>query len=142
MDIFGAANTAVVLRTTSTIQSIKTIRTGPNDDGDALCASAPPPGFAWVNEGVKVLLYTGTGGGGSLVGTVFYGHLKSRIANGTYNSPNLKTIGYLGDQNCNCACYQGIHVHMARSSANSGFSYHRYCNYPLGTNGTVYRWFL
>jgi len=144
VDIFGGANTTVVLRTSSGIQSIRTTRTGPlpNNDGDLLCASTPPSGFAWVNEGVRVRLYTGTNGGGSLVGTVFYGHLKSRIANGTYNSPNLRTMGYLGDQNCNCSCYTGIHVHMARSSGNSGYTYHRYCNYPLVTSSSVYRWFL
>ena len=142
MDIFGGAGTAVILRVSVAIQSIRTTRTGPNDDGDPLCASAPPPGFAWVNEGVRVQLYTGTGGGGTLVGTVFYGHLTSRIANGIYNSPNLKTMGYLGNQDCNCSCYKGIHVHMARSSGNNGYSYHHYCSFPLNTFHVIYRWII
>ena len=144
MDIFGAVNTAVALRTSAGIQSIRTTRTGPNDNGDLLCATAPPPALIWINEGVRVQLYTGTGGGGSLVGTVFYGHLKNRISNGVYNSPNLRTMGYLGDQLCSpsCPCYTAIHVHMARSSANNGYTYHHNCNYSLSTSSSVYRWFL
>ena len=58
VDIFGAANTAVVLRISSTIQSIRTTRTGPagvnNNNGDLLCDNTPPANFPWVNEGVKV----------------------------------------------------------------------------------------
>lgn len=144
VDIFGSANTAVWLYTSVSIKSIRTTRTGPNNNGDALCATAPPAGFEWVNEGVRVRLYTGLNGGGNLVGTVFYGHLRNRIANGLYNDPsNLNSpIGYLGDQNCACACYDGIHVHMERSSANSGYTYHHYCGYPLGSNSVIYRWTL
>lgn len=139
-DIGGSASTAVKLYVSSNILSIRTIRTGPNDDGDALCATAPPSGFEWVNEGVKVELYTGQNGGGTKVGTVFFGHLKSRIANGVYNSPNGIRIGYLGDQDCNCACYHGIHTHMERSSGNSGYTYHRNCYTSLTTSTAIYRW--
>ena len=143
VDIFGSANTPVWLYTSTAIQSIRTIRTGPNDDGDLLCSpdATPPPGFEWVNRGVKVRLFTGLNGSGSFVGTVFYGHLRNRIANGTYNDPlNLSTpIGYLGDRDCDCACYDGIHVHMARTPGNNGYTYHNYCGYPLNTNSLIYR---
>jgi hypothetical protein len=134
MDIFGSSNGTVKLYVSSNITSIVTRRTGPNDNGDALCATAPPQGFAWVNEGVKVDLYCH----GLRVGVVFFGHLRNRIANGTYTSPNGRTIGYLGDQNCQCPCYNGIHVHMERSSAN-GYTQYRNCNTQIYTNSVVYR---
>lgn len=163
MDIFGGANTAVKIYVSSNITSIVTRRTGPNDDGDGLCASAPPQGFEWVNEGVKVDLYCHA----YIVGTVFFGHIRNRIANGEYTSPNGRTIGYLGNQNCacpnpsmcnnqscqsgcgcvqgadgnkycKCKCYDGIHVHMERSSTN-GYTYYRNCNTQVYTNTPIYR---
>ena len=142
VDIAGPASTAVRLRVSSNVLSIVATRTGPNDDGDGLCASSPPSGFEWVNEGVKIRMYTGSSGGGTLIGTVFYGHLKTRMANGTYNSPNLKVVGYLGNTDCACSCYSGIHTHMTRSSGNSGYTYHHACNYSLTTSSTLYRWTL
>lgn len=140
MDVSGPASTLVRLRVNSNVKSIITTRTGPNDDGDVLCQISPPTGFGWVNEGVKVRMYTGIDGGGSLIGTVFFGHLGSRIANGLYNSPNLRVMGALGSQDCNCNCYAGIHVHMTRSSGNGGFSYHHACNFSLTTSSLVYSW--
>lgn len=142
MDIAAAANTAVRLSVSSNVLSIVSTRTGPNDDGDGLCAETPPSGFEWVNEGVKVRMYSGTGGGGTLIGTVFYGHLRNRIANGTYNSPNNRIMGYLGNADCACSCYSGIHVHMTRSSENGGYSYHHACNFVLPPGAAIYRWTL
>lgn len=134
IDIGGAANTALKLYVSSNISSIVTTRTGPSDDGDALCATTPPSGFAWVNEGVKVTLYCQA----AIIGTVFFGHLRNRISNGEYFSPNGKIIGYLGDQDCNCSCYHGIHTHIERSSTN-GYTYHRNCNTSLTTATSIYR---
>lgn len=139
-DVGGAANTAVKLSLSSNILSVRTYRTGPSDDGDALCATTPPSGFGWVNEGIKVQLYNAPNGLRTLVGIVFYGHLTSRIANGIYNNPNNLTIGYLGSQDCNCACYHGIHVHMERSSWYSGYTYHRSCYTSVIYATAIYRW--
>ncbi len=44
------------------------------------------------------------------------------------------------DSHCNCACYDGIHNHMERSSTNSGYTYHRNCYTSLTTSTAIYRW--
>lgn len=139
VDILGSASTGVRLYVSSNIRSIRTIRTGPNDDGDGLCRTAPPAGFEWVNEGVKVRLYCGYNAGGILIGTVFFGHLMNRIADGIYNSPSGRMMGYLGDNDCDCPCYDGIHAHMERSSAN-GYTYYRNCGTQVYTSTSIYRW--
>lgn len=150
IDIGGAIGTAVRFYGGSNIKSIRVIWTGPtwdrgngcygpNNDGDVLCGIAPPANFCWVDEGVKVELYCAYGAQGPVIGTVFYGHLQDRIANGVYDEPNGKILGYLGDQNCNnCDCYDGIHVHVARDP--NGSSYHRDCGTPLSTSHPIYRW--
>jgi hypothetical protein len=137
-DIGGPANTAVKCYVSSNIKSIYTTKTGPNDDGDLLCANTPPPNFAWVNEGVKVKLYCAPDGQGPIIGTLFYGHLKSRIANGVKNSPHGKILGYIGDLNCNCICYNFFHVHMERDSIGSTNSWAY--GQSLSTSFWVYRW--
>lgn len=153
VDISGAANTAVKCYVNSLVKSIKTIRTGPKPPGrggcpgdstnnnDALCSTAPPSTFCWVDEGVKVELYCELNACG-YIGTVFYGHLRNRIANGTYNWPNGKIIGYLGNQNCACACYSGIHLHMERSTINGGYTYYRQCGTSVTTSSNIYRFYL
>jgi len=151
VDIFAAANTQVKLYTSGNIRSVRITHTGrpragQNNNGDGLCAAAPPAGFEWVDEGVRVELFCNLNATGTLIGTVFYGHLRNRKPAGTYNYPQspLLIMGLLGDQNCpnNCGCcYHGIHVHMACSASNNGYFYPRACGtvvYP-GIS-PVYRW--
>jgi len=153
IDIFGAANKAVKVHVSSNILSMRTTRVGPSDNGDPLCGTPPPANFAWVNEGVKVDLYCKYGAQGTLIGTVYYGHLRNRIPNGGYDNPYGRIVGYLGDRdcctcpepcvnpvpnNCKCDCYKGIHVHTERL-ATGGFTYHRDCGYPLTTTTPIYR---
>lgn len=137
VDIGGPANSSVRMYVSSNIRSIRTIKTGPNDDGDSLCGAAPPAGFAWVNEGVKVELWCGPSASGTKVGTVFLGHLKNRIANNVYNTPHGRILGYVGDVDCNCSCYHGFHTHMERSGGSTNsWSYDQ----ALSTSFWVYRW--
>lgn len=148
-DIGGAANTAVRLRCTASIASIRTVKTGRNNDpafdpvnnGDGLCRFPPPlPGFAWVDEGLRVELYCNYGATGQLLGTVFYGHLRNRIANGVYNDPNGLILGYLGNQDCGApcnGCYSGIHLHMACSSNGTRNSWPY--DTPLSYSQWIYR---
>ena len=139
VDIGGPANSAVRMYVSSNIQSIRTIKTGPNDDGDALCSgsSTPPPGFGWVNEGVKVELWCGPGASGTKVGTVFFGHLRNRITNNIHNNPYGRILGYLGDIDCNCACYKGFHTHMERAGGSvNTWSYGQ----SISTSFWIYRW--
>lgn len=156
VDIGGGANVSVKCYVSSNIRSIRTKLTGPNNDGDLLCGTAPPAAFAWVNEGVKVELYCGQNATGTFIGTVFYGHVRNRQVqnNVVYNYPHGKLLGYLGNldcctcqtpcanpvpNNCKCACYKGIHVHMERSSTN-GYTYKRNCNTGITTSSPMYRW--
>jgi len=140
VDIFGSANEEVRLYVSTNILSIRTIQI------NYLCGTPPPAGFEWVNQGVKVELYTAPNAGGPLVGTVYYGHLVGRIDNGVYDTPNGKRIGYLGPEDCinpdgtRCDCYQGIHVHMERSSGNNGYTYYRDCTTPVDPSMEIYKW--
>jgi len=118
-DVFGSPN-AQVRFYASGVLSIWTTHTG-------FCGSTPPPGFEWVNHGVKVDLYCSyTRNSHTFIGTILYGHLKTRnVGNGqAYNDPNGLLIGTLGGVNewCRCDCYPDVtqhHVHMGRSLHNS-----------------------
>lgn len=164
VDIFGSANTAVYCYPGGNIRSIRTTQI------NAFCRTPPPTDFAWVNHGVKVELFCGLNATGTLVGTIFYGHLNEpRIANGIYNWPTspLRIMGYLGPGNCSCqnfqcaqgcgagcccdtapepdlcycCCYSGIHCHLARSSGNGGYTYPRSCGTSVYLGITpIYRW--
>jgi len=131
-DILGAASSAVKFYSSSYIKSIRTTQLG------NLCATSPPAGFEWVNEGVKIELYCNYDAQSALIATLFYGHLTNRIANGVYNSPNSRTLGRLGSQDCNCACYDGIHVHTECDS--SGYRIPRGCGVGVYTTSQMYRW--
>lgn len=130
VDIEGAANAAARFYARGGIPSIRVTWTGPcpcpPNNGDRLCRIIPP--LSWVNEGVKVELFCQFDGAGTLIGVVGYGHLRYRINPGVYNYPDGLILGYLGDQDCRCDCYRGIHIHMARST---GYTY------PWGC-GTTY----
>jgi hypothetical protein len=134
-DLITSANTSVKFYGSSNITSIRTYRVGPNDNNAPLCLNPPPSAYSWVNEGVKVELYAYTNGQG-YVGTVYYGHLKERIANGVYNYPNGSLLGKIGDSNCNCDCYKGFHTHMETSSG--GVRVSRACKAAVGNSSTIY----
>ena len=141
-DIGGPANAAVTLIVSGGIKSARTTRTGPGagNDGDGICTVAPPASFPWVNEGVKVNFYCGYDGHGSWIGTAFFGHLRNRIANSVYNLPYGLVVGYLGNIDCNCGCYRGIHAHVERSNANTGTTYAWTYNQPLNTGNWMFKW--
>jgi len=134
IDIGGGANgTDIKFYGTSNILSIKTTQI--ND----FCAVNPPPGFDFIDHGVRVDLYCKSGGQ-NLIGTVFYGHLQNRIANGTYSTGLWgKFLGELGPD-CNCNCSDGIHVHMTRSST-SGSTNALGCYAGVAAGSTmIYQW--
>lgn len=83
-----------------------------------MCSS--DPGSPW-NTAVDLKLYTGTGGTGSLIGTVRYGHVDGARSPGTENYPGSTTyvVGSAPLNNCGCGCYNGVHVHM-EAKAGSG----------------------
>lgn len=122
------------------IQSIRVIHV------NSFCRIPPPAGFEWVNQGVKVELYTGENATGTKIGTVFYGHLVGRIEEGVYSFANGLFLGYLGSGICNCNCYPLYdapythHIHMARSSENNAYTDYRNCNTSVGPSSSVYYW--
>lgn len=77
-------------------------------------------GVPW-DDGVELQLNTLEDGNGSYIGSVFYSHVASPIANGVYNSPSGLTLGYIPMCRCNpcspCACYAGYHSHMSASGS-------------------------
>jgi len=146
IDISGPASAAVKLITSWNVQCVRVTRKGLNDDGDGICTDLPPAGFEWVNEGVLVELFRTKSGNTPIgpVGNVYYGHLRSRIANGIYTSTTgfWLALGYLGQTDCACPCYRGIHVHMEQGWVNGvtlsqyGFNY----NASLSTTQWLYRY--
>lgn len=124
VDLPGAQFTACKIVTGTNVQSIKTTRVG------GLCTA--PAGWEWVREGVRVDLYCALNGpANAWVGTVFFGHMQNRVADGVYNASGsgvVKTVGTIGGGNC-CGCYTGSHVHLERlqpagvTGATYGFNY-------------------
>jgi hypothetical protein len=129
----GTDATQIKFYGTSNILSIKTTRI------DDFCNPNPPPGFEYINHGVKVDLYCQTGGQSVIIGTVFYGHLQNRIANGTYSTGLWgRVLGDLGP-NCACSCSSGIHVHMTRNSGGSTNLLGCYASVTAGST-MIYQW--
>lgn len=122
--------TVIRFRGTSNIKSIKVEHIG------NVCATDPSP---WT-DGVKVHMYTGYNATGTLVGTVLYGHLKERLADGTVkNKPSGSWGQYLGKlpHDCNCGCSIGIHVHMeCKGGSRNSLS----CEQQVYTSTWFYRW--
>jgi hypothetical protein len=132
----GTVNRQIFLVTSQNILSVYIART------NLSCIVSPPPGYEWVREGLKVDLFTNTWGNGTKIGSVFYGHVRNRISNGIYNYPYQNALGETGNQDCNCHCYSGIHVHLARSSGNGGTTIARACGTSVTTDSVVYRFTL
>jgi hypothetical protein len=161
-DIFstkGSTGTEQVkLWVSPNILSIKTKHVG-------FCACTPPTGFEWVNWGVTVELYCGTGGGGTMVGKILYGHLQTRAVlnnhiypDATHPSINGLLIGTLGPNWCNCnSCSGGVcncnscgcscyptntnhHVHMGRSLGTSGVTRAWACNTDVTNGYWIFKW--
>ena len=159
VDIFGAANKTVVFYYNCNIKSIQITKV------ESFCATAPPPGYEWVNQGLKVDIYSQNNQVG-YVGTVFYGHLRNRtsITKTNLDCNAFPVLGNLGNTDCmctgtscatcqsgcgccngacctpccRCKCYQGIHLHMARSG---GETIGRDCNTPVTQNySIIYQW--
>lgn len=121
IDIVCGGDLAVYCDVSSSIQSIRTTKV------ESFCATAPPEQYSWVNHGVEVELFTGQNASGTMVGQVFYGHLKeTRISNGVHNRDQTWILGYSGSGNC-CPCYMGGHIHVERSTDRSGSTYYRSC---------------
>jgi hypothetical protein len=91
---------------------IKSIRT---EQVDWICQNTSLVPWTY---GVVVDLYKNTNGTG-YVGSVMYGHLENRIPNGFYTSHHGLRIGTTPDDDCNCGCYDGHHVHMQRRNGSS-----------------------
>lgn len=106
------------------------------------CAQEPPPGYSWVKHALKIDLYTDYNLGGTKIATVHFAHIRNRIAAGTYNLPLQPRLGNTGSDNCNCNCYQGIHLHQARTSSYSGYTIPRNCGIQIYTYDYIYRWTL
>lgn len=115
---------------TSGIGSIRTTRQS------GFCAVSP--GAPW-DDAVIVDLFYDTNGQ-CYIGSLFYGHLRNRIANNLYRSPftNLPPIGTVPEC-CPASCYDGLHVHMGRDGF--GQTTPAGCHAPLtGGSSWVYKW--
>lgn len=100
---------------------------------DGFCSPQPPSPY---RDGAEVQFFCELGGQGH-IGTVFYGHLQN-IVQGTFNS-NQKIVGYSVNNQCNCQCMSGPHVHMTRSS--NGTTNSIACLSPVTRGSTwIYSW--
>ena len=126
IDISGSQGNSIYFYGSADIKSIRTTRVS------RVCADTTL--IPWT-DGVVVDIY-GQLYGQCYLGSVGYGHLEERVADGLYNSNTLK-LGKL-PANCNCGCSSGIHVHMQRTNGSSNsFS----CYQQLYAGSTwVYRW--
>lgn len=140
-DVFGSPSAQVRMYLSSSVLSAWTTHTG-------FCANAPPPGFEWVNWGVKVQLYCSyTRNSNTFIGTILYGHLRTRnVGDGqAYNDPSGLLIGTLGGvgEFCRCDCYPDTsqhHVHMARSLHNNAITNTWNCGTTLyGATSLIFR---
>jgi len=71
----------------------------------------------WTN-GVLTHLYKDTAGT-NYIGGVMYGHLENRIANGLYTSHWGIRVGTTPQNDCDCGCYDGHHIHIQRKNGSS-----------------------
>lgn len=132
-DLYGYQSQYVYFRA-GYVKSIRTTRVS------GLCLNPPGPPNEWVDEGVKVEMFCNENGGGVFVGTVYYGHLVNRIANGLYNYPDGLYLGRLGSV-APGGCYGTIfHVHMECDQ--NGYRYPRNCSVPIYTSTPIYRWIV
>jgi hypothetical protein len=124
MDISGSAGGAVTFYGSSLVQSVITRQVS------GVCATTGAP---WTN-GVVVDFYQQLGGR-CYIGTVGYGHLTSRVANGTYNVRTLQ-VGTL-PSDCACGCSSGVHVHMQGNGTQTAYA----CNVTVtGGVSIIFTW--
>lgn len=126
---YVSAGTSVPFYCSASIGSIRTIRRNNFCDGN----------FGSWEDAVFVELYR-FANADCHIGTLFYGHLTSRIANGVYNAPNGRVLGYLPAAHPTCCCYTYPHIHVGRDT--NGITRSLSC-YQLLTKQTswFYSWF-
>lgn len=128
IDIHTGSQVDIYLHVTSIAVRAKVTRCS----GMCLDTSKVP----WI-YGLRVDLYLDTAAT-QYLGTVGYGHVDDRIANGTYDCRTPLRLGRLPSA-CNCPCSGAIHVHMQGNGEFVGFV--NCANTPV-TKGTswIYRW--
>ena len=115
-DVSQTGNTSAALIVSNTIKSFKTTRVDGNVCGGTTCTGDE-------DDSLKVELFTGLNGTGTNLGTVWYMHVKDRIADGTrntgYYSPS-KSVWYnickIPPGSCT-GCYIGPHIHYETSGS-------------------------
>ncbi len=133
VDIGGTAyvntGSTVLFYCNSAIGSIKTTQRGNFCVGD----------WGPLEDAVVVDLYRSANAVG-YIGSMFYGHLSTRIVNGVWNSPNGKVLGRVPGVSTVCCCYTYPHVHFGRHA--NGTTRSLNC-YQLLTRGVdwFYRWY-
>jgi len=145
VDVFGLPGEAVILYVSPNVRSVKAVHV------NSFCATPPPANLSWINQGVKLELYTALDAGGVQIGAIFYGHLRDRLQEGVYNNPGGSglVIGYLGTEDCpnseRCDCYPPVypppysqHTHMTRSS--DGITIYRPCGSSVDPTTPIYYW--
>jgi hypothetical protein len=149
-DISKASGTSVLFRLSSAglgyVRSIVTTRDLNQCcgvDGSLLGTIGTP-----VKRVVQVDMFSLPGGGGSYIGTVFYGHLSNPIPNDTYDlSTTTKLIGSVVAKSGSCNaddqgdcwdCYRSNHVHMEQANGFMHSAIDSYCTTPdcTLTNGS------
>lgn len=103
---YVSAGSSVLFYGSSNIGSIKTIRRSDFCDGNY--------GSPW-EDAVFVELYR-LSNAQCYIGTLFYGHLSNRIANGVYNSVQGRVLGKLPAAHPTCCCYTYPHIHVGRDT--------------------------
>ena len=107
IDIGGAsyitAGTAIKFYGSSNVGSIRTVQKS------GFCGVSP--GSPW-DDALIVKLYR-YANAVCYMGQFFYGHLQTRVANGVYNNPNGRVMGFV-PACCPTECYFGLHVHLGR----------------------------
>ena len=107
---------------------------------DQVCGGAP--GDPWENA-LKVELY-GQVNAQCYIGAVSYSHVDNPVTTGSavYNTNTLK-FGDASPDTCGCnqnfLCYDGVHVHMERSSNGASNSFDCWDDLYGGTTW-IYRW--
>jgi hypothetical protein len=142
IDVGLSSGTTLYYYGSGLIKSVVTVR-----KPTSTCDSSA--GSPW-KDGLEVQLYSDVDGGGNYIGSIYYGHVQSPIADGTYNTPSgtlaVGTVPGCRCSNCTspCSCYDGAHSHIEGCSIdalNSAIS----CGATAygGTSGTwLYRWVL
>jgi hypothetical protein len=127
LDVMTFAIKEVWLHATSLAPMCKTTQC------NGVCATAGAP---WT-YGIKVDLYLDFAAT-QYLGTVGYGHVENRIANGTYDCRSGLKLGTL-PRDCACGCSSGIHCHMQGNGTAQSFGN---CTGTALTKGStwIYRW--